>query len=218
MTANTKNEIHEYCEENSSKPSQFLDLLTAFTWKNTTNPRQLSGHIQGKLLSVFVKLMKPKIILEIGTFTGYSTASLLENLPSDGEIHTIEADKELYFKTQEFWRLNQNSNQIRFHFGSALDIIPNFKFKADLIFVDADKKNYTNYFNLTFPLLNEGGLMIFDNTLWSGKVTDIKERETDNDTKIMHQFNQYLNNNSNCEVLILPIRDGLTVVTKKLSS
>ncbi len=215
--ANTKNEIHEYCEENSSKPSLFLDLLTSFTWKNTTNPRQLSGHIQGKLLSLFVKILKPKIVLEIGTFTGYSTASLLENLPADSQIHTIEADKELYFKTQEFWKSNLHANQIHFHFGNALDIIPSLKFEADLIFVDADKKNYMNYFNLCFPLLCDGGIMIFDNTLWSGKVADLKERETDNDTKIMHQFNQYLNTKTDCDVLILPIRDGLTLITKKLS-
>jgi predicted O-methyltransferase YrrM len=216
MITNSKNEILEYCEKNSSNPSIFLELLTAFTWKNTTNPRQLSGHIQGKLLSLIVRLMKPKMVLEIGTFTGYSTASLLEYLPIESEIHTIEADKEIFFKTQEFWKLNDTSKRINFHYGIALDIIPTLKIKSDLIFIDADKRNYINYFDLCLPLLQENGVMIFDNTLWSGKVAQKKERESNTDTRIMHEFNVYIKNNEFCEVLLLPIRDGLTILTKKI--
>ncbi len=206
--------INEYCHRHSSPESQFLQAIHSFTWKNMLNPRMLSEHIQGSFLSHLVAITQPKNILEIGTFTGYSTACLLKNLPQNAQLHTIEAHEETLFKTREFWKLHKKEHLVHWHAGEALKIIPNLNFLADIIFVDADKSNYKEYLNACLPLLAQNGMMLFDNTLWSKRVINEVDLIKDKDTKNMHEFNEFAYKNENLAVTILPIRDGITLIRK----
>lgn len=214
MHPNWQDSLHIYCEQNSSKEPDFLKENTAFAWLKTFNPRQLSGKLQGQFLAMLVSLKNPKTILEIGTFTGYATACLTVNASEDSEIHTIEADEEMAFKTQSFWKNYPFMQKVQFHVGPALQVLPNLNIQPDFIFVDADKANYIHYFQCCLPLLKKGGIMLFDNTLWSGKVIDPKLCMNDKDTKNMHQFNQLLAKCESWQTVLLPIRDGLTMVIK----
>ena len=214
MHPDWQDKLHLYCEQNSSPEQQYLKDVTAFTWRNMLNARQLSGKLQGQLLSMLVALKNPQCILEIGTFTGYATACLTENASQETQIHTIEADLETAFKTKSFWKNYNFMNNLQFHEGPALEILPPLNLNPDFIFVDADKHNYINYFNMCFPLLQKGGIMLFDNTLWSGKVLDNEFIQNDKDTKNMHAFNQEIAKCTNWKTLLLPIRDGLTAIIK----
>jgi caffeoyl-CoA O-methyltransferase len=203
-----------YCENMSSNEPSYLTDIVSFTWKNTVNPRQLSGHLQGRLLAMFSSLIQPDCILEVGTFTGYSTLCLAEGLHKEGKLHSIEADSENHFKAGLLIAKSPFSEKIILHQGEALVVLPKLSIKPNLIFVDADKVNYENYFHLCFPMLKPGGLIIFDNTLWSGKVLESHLVEKDADTLNMHNFNLMLKNYPNIELVMLPIRDGLTVIRK----
>ena len=183
-----QDQIHQYCEQMSSPESPFLQAINDFTWKKMINPRMLSGHLQGQLLSSLVALKQPQCILEIGTFTGYAT-------------HT-------------FWNQNNPNHPVQWHMGEALSIIPNLKIYPDFIFVDADKSNYAAYLDLCLPLLSIGGVMLFDNTLWSKRVINQTDLQNDKDTQNMHAFNQYLKSHDNLQITLMPIRDGLTLVQK----
>lgn len=214
MHPDWQNKIHQYCEKYSSKESDFLQDVTSFTWRNTINARQLSGHLQGLVLSTLVNLKKPHCLLEIGSFTGYSTACFASNLSDLTEIHVIEADQEILYKAKTFWQDYDFMQKINWHCGEGLLVFPSLDIEPDFVFIDADKKNYLNYFNLIFPKLKSGGLMLFDNTLWSGKVIQIEDGLIDKDTQIMHAFNEKLSECTYWKTVILPIRDGLTLVTK----
>lgn len=178
------------------------------------NPRMLSGHLQGHLLSSLVSLKQPHCILEIGTFTGYATACLLQFLPKSSELHSIEADSEIAHKTHTFWSQNNPKHPVQWHVGEALSIIPNLKIQPDFIFVDADKSNYPAYLDLCLPLLPIGGVILFDNTLWSKRVINETDLQNDKDTQNMHAFNQYLKSHDTVQITLLPIRDGLTLLQK----
>lgn len=211
MHPDWQNQTHQYCENYSSSEPEVLQKLTQFTWLRTVNPRQLSGHLQGRFLAQLVQIFQPKKILEIGTFTGYATYCLAENAPNDAEIISIEADAEIAHKCQQFWKDYPLGNRVNWKVGPATTFLSQLS-NIDLIFIDADKHNYKTYFDMCLPLLNPNGVMIFDNTLWSGKVvTGSKDRDTQN----MHQFNEYVNNHSGVNVTLLPIRDGLTWVSPK---
>lgn len=214
MHPDWQNEITEYCEKHSSEESDLLCELTAWTWKNTVNPRMLSGKMQGAMLSMFSKMMKPDCILELGTFTGYSALCLLEGLTENGNLHSIEADPENAWKAARFIEKHPRGKQIKIHVGEALFVIPELKLKPNIIFVDADKVNYSHYLKMCFPILETGGLMLFDNTLWSGRVLNENDRQNDADTAVMHKFNEELNDLPGAKVLMLPVRDGLTLVFK----
>ncbi len=214
MHPNWQDNLHLYCEQNSSPVPDFLKKNTAFAWLKTFNPRQLSGKLQGQFLSVLVSLKNPKTILELGTFTGYATACLAVNANNNAQIHTIEADTEMAFKTKNFWKQYAFMDRVNFHVGPALEVIPTLQIEPDFIFIDADKANYINYFKLCFPMLKSGGIMLFDNTLWSGKVLDEQLRVKDKDTVNMHNFNQELAKCSSWQTVLLPMRDGLTMVVK----
>lgn len=214
MHPDWQNKIHQYCEKYSSKESDFLQGITSFTWRNTINARQLSGHLQGLVLSTLVNLKKPECLLEIGSFTGYSTACFASNLSNQTQIHVIEADQEILFKAKSFWKDYDFMQKINWHCGEGLTVFPTLKIEPDFVFIDADKKNYINYFNMIFPSLKSGGLMIFDNTLWSGKVIQLEQGFNDKDTQTMHAFNEKLSECTDWKTVILPIRDGLTLVTK----
>ncbi len=214
MHPNWQDNLHLYCEQNSSPEPSFLKDNTSFAWLRTFNPRQLSGKLQGQLLSMLVSIKNPKTILEIGTFTGYATACLTQNASPNCEIHTIEADAEIAFKTKSFWNNYPFMNKVQFHVGPALEVLPTLNIQPDFIFIDADKLNYMNYFNACLPILRSGGIMLFDNTLWSGKVLDANIRTKDKDTINMHLFNQEIAKCTSWQTVLLPIRDGLTAIVK----
>lgn len=178
------------------------------------NPRMLSGHLQGQLLSSLVALKQPQCILEIGTFTGYATACLLQSLPKSSEIHSIEADPEIAHKTHLFWHQQNPQHPVKWHVGEALSVIPNLQIQPDFIFVDADKSNYAAYLDVCLPLIPINGVMLFDNTLWSRRVINDNDLKNDKDTQNMHAFNKYLRSHDNIHITLLPIRDGLTLVQK----
>jgi predicted O-methyltransferase YrrM len=200
----------------STPEDPFLQAIHRFTWKKMINPRMLSEHLQGLMLSQLVALHKPKIILEIGTFTGYATACLLKNLPQGSELHTIEADLETHWKTKEFWKTQGKDHMVNWHHGNAVDILKrwNKRLPLDFVFVDADKSNYINYLNHIKEMLNPNGIVLFDNTLWSNRVLNLEDREKDKDTKNMHEFNKFALSLPEFETLLIPIRDGLTMMRK----
>lgn len=214
MHPDWQDKIHLYAEDRSSPEPLHLQKVTEFTWKKMINPRQLSGHLQGRLLANLVTLKNPKCILEIGSFTGYSTACLTENLGEDAHIYSIEADAETAYKAQQFWKEYPFMERVNWHIGPALEVIPTLDIEADFIFVDADKKNYKNYLDLCLSIMPKGGVILFDNTLWSGKVIDEIQQKNDADTKNMHEFNEYLASKNNISTVLLPLRDGLTMSIK----
>ena len=214
MHPDWQNQIHVYCENYSSSEPEVLQKLTQYTWRKTVNPRQLSVHLQGRFLAHMVHLLQPLKILEIGTFTGYATYCLAQNALPNTEITTIEADAEIAYKGQQFWKNEAIFPKINWRVGNAIEIMGEFE-NIDLMFIDADKHNYQNYFELGLKCLSNRGVMLFDNTLWSGKVVS---HETDKDTQKMHEFNTYVAQHPEVMVTLLPIRDGLTWVSKKPNS
>ena len=206
--------IENYVESLSDSETPLLKEISEYTHKNVHQPRMLSGHLQGRILSFISKIISPKNILEIGTYTGYSALCLAEGLQEDGRLITIDKDKELYEKVNSFFKKSELGKNIKQKIGIALDIIPTLELNYDLVFIDADKKNYKNYFDMVFPKVNVGGIIIVDNVLWSGKVTQLDKYQNDKIAVYMNEFNRYINNHKNISKLILPIRDGLTLITK----
>lgn len=202
--------IDEYVVAHSqSEPPLLLDLQRE-TWQKVLQPRMLSGHLQGRILSMLSKLIQPSRILEIGTYTGYSALCLAEGLQADGEIHTIDINEELVAFQRKYFDRSPYGSQIFQHLGNALDIIPTLKNTFDLVFIDADKNNYPKYLELVIPKLKSGSVILSDNVLWSGKVVE-KLKEEDDDTKALLQYNKLLNEHPKLETVILPVRDGLTI-------
>ncbi|MEC7858187.1 MAG: O-methyltransferase [Bacteroidota bacterium] len=206
--------IENYVESLSDSETPLLKEISEYTHKNVHQPRMLSGHLQGRILSFISKIISPKNILEIGTYTGYSALCLAEGLQEDGRLITIDKDKKLYEKVNSFFKKSELGKNIKQKIGIALDIIPTLELNYDLVFIDADKKNYKNYFDMVFPKVNVGGIIIVDNVLWSGKVTQLDKYQNDKIAVYMNEFNRYINNHKNISKLILPIRDGLTLITK----
>ncbi len=215
MHPDWQDDLHQYCEKHSSSEPELLQNLTAYTWRNTTNPRMLSGQLQGRFLAMMASLTKAECILEIGTFTGYSTLCLAEGLAPNGVLHSIEANAEMAWKAQQWVAKHPNHKLIQIHAGEALQVIPGLQLTPDLIFVDADKQQYAEYLDCCLPILKQGGLMLFDNTLWSGRVLNEEDCQNDPDTRSMHLFNQKVAKTSGVEVVLLPMRDGLTLIRKK---
>ena len=202
-----------YCITNSSRESEILRELNRQTHIRTLNPRMICGKHQGRFLSMISKIIKPKKILEIGTFTGYSTLCLAEGLEKEGEIDTIDNNYELKKIQNYFFNLSKLQDKINQFTCDAMEILPKLKDKYDLIFLDADKKNYLNYLNLIVPLLSKKGVLISDNVLWSGKVISVNENN-DSETEILKKFNHKLSNHKNLETVLLPIRDGISLSMK----
>jgi caffeoyl-CoA O-methyltransferase len=207
-------DIEQYAEEHTQEEPQLLKELNLETWQTVLAPRMLSGPLQGRLLSLIAQLIRPKAILEIGTYTGYSALCLSEGLAEDGVLHTIDRNAELRTLQQKYFNRSGKGSQIIAHLGDAMAILPGLDQKFDLVFIDADKSNYLNYLNLVTPMLNSGGLLISDNVLWSGKVTQ-EVNANDSDTKVLQEFNKQLKTHSEYQTVLLPIRDGLSVARKK---
>jgi caffeoyl-CoA O-methyltransferase len=203
-----------YVVRHSEDEPTLLKALTRETYQKILQPRMLSGHYQGRVLSVLSKLIRPKVILEIGTFTGYSALCLAEGLSLDGVLHTIDINEELVDFQRTYFDKSDYGSQIIQHLGPALDIIPTLDTHFDLVFIDADKTNYINYFNQIIDKLNPGGVILSDNVLWSGKVIEALE-PNDLSTKIVLEYNKLLKEDPRIETVLLPIRDGLTVSIRK---
>jgi caffeoyl-CoA O-methyltransferase len=203
-------ELEDYIEQHSEKEPEILAALNKETYQKILLPRMLSGHFQGRVLSMLSKLIRPLNILEIGTFTGYSALCLCEGMQENGMLHTIDVKEELVDFQRKHFDTSPWGNQIIQHLGEALEIIPTLELKFDLIFIDADKENYINYFELIVPKMNKGGIILSDNVLWSGKVLEPLNPK-DISTKILLDYNLLLKNDPRVETVLLPIRDGLTV-------
>lgn len=206
--------LDEYIVKHSQDEPELLQQLTRETYQKILQPIMLSGPYQGRVLSMISKLINPKSILELGTFTGYSTLCLAEGLHAEGEIHTIDVNEELVDFQRKYFNKSDYGNQIHQHLGNALDVIPKLDKTFDLVFIDADKPNYVNYFHLIIDKLNSGGIILSDNVLWHGKVIEELDPK-DNSTKVVLEYNTILKEDSRIETVMFPIRDGLTISRKK---
>lgn len=206
--------LDHYVVEHSQQEPKLLQELTRETYQKILQPIMLSGPYQGRVLSMVSKIVRPNAILELGTFTGYATLCLAEGLHSNGVIHTIDIDEELHDFQRKYFDKSDFGHQIIQHTGNALDIIPELNKTFDLVFIDADKPNYSNYFHLIIDKLNVGGIILSDNVLWHGKVVEAID-EKDKSTKAVLEYNTLLKNDPRIETVVLPIRDGLTISRKK---
>ena len=206
--------IEEYILSHSDDEGALLKALERDAHVNLLRPRMLSGHLQGRILKMFCRMMQPRRVLEIGTYTGYATLCLAEGLPEDGLVHTLEINDEM--EDFIFKYLNQSPLQekIRVHFGDALEIIPQLDEQFDLVFIDADKRLYSAYYDLVFPKVRAGGLILADNTLWDGKVVE-NIPASDKQSLGILAFNEKIKQDERVEKVILPLRDGLTMIWKK---
>lgn len=205
--------LDSYVVKHSEDEPELLQQLTRETYQKILNPRMLSGHYQGRILSMISKLVNPKTILEIGTYTGYSALCLAEGLQELGELHTIDINEELVDFQRNYFDKSEYGNQIFQHLGDALDIIPKLNKTFDLVFIDADKDRYTAYFNIIIEKLNIGGIILSDNVLWSGKIIEPLQPD-DISTKALLEYNTLLKEDKRVETVVLPIRDGLTISRK----
>jgi caffeoyl-CoA O-methyltransferase len=203
-------DLLDYVTKHSNEEPQILKDLTRETYQKVLLPRMLSGPLQGRFLSVLSKIIRPKKILEIGTYTGYATLCLAEGLAPNGVIDTLDKNEELLDFQRKYFNRSGYGDQINQHLGNAIDIIPKLSSDYDFVFLDADKTNYINYFELIIPKMNPGGVILSDNVLWSGKV--IKEADVkDKDTQVLQEFNKLLATDTRVESVLLPLRDGLTI-------
>ena len=213
MSDIVNNKIEDYIRKNSSKEPKILKDLNKETYLKVLNPRMLSGHLQGRFLSIITKLIKPKKILEIGTYTGYSAICMAEGLIENGIIHTIDINEELVSIQNKYFAKSKCNNSIIQHVGDARNIIKSINEKFDLVFLDADKENYIEYYELVIEKVRKGGLIIADNVLWTGKVVE-PEKDDDELTQYLIDFNKMINEDDRVENIILPLRDGLNVILK----
>ena len=203
-------DLENYVANHSQQEPELLVRLSKETHQKILQPRMLSGHFQGRVLSMLSKIINPKSILEIGTYTGYAALCLAEGLQANGTLDTIDINEELEEIQKKYFDLSEYSHQIMQHIGDAIEIIPTLNKKFDLVFIDADKENYINYFHLIVPLMHKGGIILSDNVLWSGKVLE-EVKTNDKSTQILLDYNKIINEDSRVETVLLPIRDGLTV-------
>lgn len=207
-------DLDDYVVAHSADEPELLQQLNRETYQKILQPRMLSGHYQGRVLSMISKLVNPKNILEIGTYTGYSALCLAEGMQSNGEIHTIDINEELVDFQRKYFDKSGYGNKIHQYLGNALEIIPKLDISFDLVFIDADKENYSNYFNVIIDKLHSGAIILSDNVLWSGKVLDTSFKKEDTSTPALIEYNKLLKNDKRIETVVLPIRDGLTISRK----
>ena len=206
--------LAEYCENHTSPESELLSKLNRDTHVKVISSRMLSGHLQGRVLSFISKLQKPTFIVEVGTYTGYSALCLAEGLSENGKLLSIDVNEETSYYAQSFINQSVYKNKIDLVVADAKAVIPDIAEPIDLVFIDADKKNYLSYYHLLIDKLSTGGLIIADNVLWSGKIT-MPASDMDRETLALHEFNNFIQNDERVENMLLPIRDGLMVIRKK---
>ena len=203
-------DLENYASEHTDNEPLLLQELSKRTHLTVLQPRMISGHLQGRFLSLLSKMIHPKTILEIGTYTGYATLCLAEGLPANGTLHTIDIKEELIDLQREFFDRSGYGSQIVQHLGKAADIIPTLNTTFDLVFIDADKQNYPLYFDLVIKKMNQGGIILSDNVLWSGKVVE-EVKHNDKHTQALMAYNKKIKNDPRVETVLLPIRDGITL-------
>ena len=206
--------LAEYCENHTSPESELLSKLNRDTHVKVVSSRMLSGHLQGRVLSFISRLQKPTFIVEVGTYTGYSALCLAEGLSENGKLLSIDVNEETSYYAQSFINQSVYKNKIELVVADAKAVIPDIAEPIDLVFIDADKKNYLSYYHLLIEKLTNGGLIIADNVLWSGKIT-MPVSDMDRETLALHEFNNFIQNDERVENMLLPIRDGLMVIRKK---
>jgi predicted O-methyltransferase YrrM len=206
--------IDTYILRHMDEESDYLKALYRQTHLKLINPRMTSGHLQGRLLKMLVQMIRPSRILEIGTFTGYSALCMAEGLPSDGLIHTYEIDDELEDFTRPWIEGSPYGHKVCFHIGNALDEVPSLGETFDLVFMDGDKRQYMDYYEMALAYTSKNAFILADNTLWDGHVVD-KDYLNDRQTKAINEFNAFVATDKRVEKLILPLRDGLTMIRKK---
>ena len=204
--------LDKYVCEHTANESDLLKKINRETHLEVLQPRMLSGHFQGRVLSMFSKMIRPERILEIGTYTGYSALCLAEGLTPNGKLVTIDINEELAARVKGYFDESPYSHQIDYLIGDAMELIPALNEKWDIVFIDADKDNYINYYQLVFPMVKVGGYIIADNVLWSGKVIDPSQH--DKDTLILREYNQLVHQDDRVEEVLFPIRDGLMIARK----
>ncbi len=207
-------ELDHYVEKHTTKESDLLYQLNRETHLKVLNPRMLSGAFQGRFLSMISKMIQPKRILELGTYTGYSAFSFLEGLDPNGKIITIDINEELEDMVRKYIAEFDAENRIEYILGNAVEIIPTLKDQFDLVFIDADKENYCLYYDLVFDLIKPGGYILADNVLWSGKVVGDYDK-SDKDTRVLMDYNRKVTEDTRVETILLPLRDGLMLTRKK---
>ena len=204
--------LDKYVCEHTANESDLLKKINRETHLEVLQPRMLSGHFQGRVLSMFSKMIRPERILEIGTYTGYSAICLAEGLKPNGKLVTIDINEELASRVRGYFAESPYSHQIDYLIGDAMELIPALNEKWDIVFIDADKHNYINYYHLVFSMVKVGGYIIADNVLWSGKVIDSSQH--DKDTLILREYNQLVHQDDRVEEVLFPIRDGLMIARK----
>ncbi|MGB2370594.1 MAG: O-methyltransferase [Flavobacteriaceae bacterium] len=205
-------QLQQYIDDHSMEESDLLKALDRETHQKVLQPRMLSGSYQGRLLALLAKMIGPKKILEVGTYTGYATLCMAEGLTTGGSIDTIDHNEELADMQRRYFDQSPYGNQIVQHLGEAKDILKTLSGPYDLVFLDADKENYPHYFDLIIDKLETGGILLSDNVLWSGKVL---EKATDEATSALQEYNHKINTDVRVETVVLPIRDGLTITRKR---
>lgn len=206
--------IEEYILSHSDDEGELLAALNRDANVNLLRPRMLSGHLQGRILKMFCRMLAPKRVLEIGTYTAYATLCMAEGMAPDGRIHTIEINDEMEDFINKYLERSPHKEKITVHFGDALEVIPKLGGEFDLVFIDADKRLYSEYYDLVFPMVRPGGLILADNTLWDGHVVEVP-RSADKQTLGIMAFNDKIKRDDRVEKVILPLRDGLTMIWKK---
>lgn len=207
-------EIDTYILSHIDEEGELLSALNRDAHVNLLRPRMLSGHLQGRILKMFCRMTRPRRVLEIGTYTAYATLCMAEGLDEDGLIHTIEINDEMEDFIQKYLPRSPHKDKIRLHIGDAMEIIPRLDETFDMVFIDADKRQYAAYYDLVFPYVRKGGLILADNTLWDGKVVE-NTPPSDKQTQGILFFNEKIKNDDRIEKVILPLRDGLTMMWKK---
>ncbi|MDR3653015.1 MAG: class I SAM-dependent methyltransferase [Paludibacter sp.] len=206
--------LEDYITAHSDVEPDYLAKLNRVTHLRTINPRMLSGHFQGRVLAMFCHMIQPKVVLELGTFTGYSALSMAEGMPEEGILHTIDCDDELEDFLNDTFANSEHGHKIKLHIGDALTEIGKLNETLDLVFIDADKREYLAYYEAVLPKVRKGGFILTDNTLWDEKVLKPVDPK-DKDTVAIMQFNDFIAADNRIEKVLLPIRDGLTLIRKK---
>lgn len=209
-------DLQRYTEQHTTPESPLLQRLDRETNLKALYPKMISGHLQGRVLSMFSHMIRPKRILEIGTFTGYSAICMAEGLAEDGELITIDKNRELEDMVINYLREADLDSKVHCIIGDAIEVIPELKGTFDLIYLDADKENYCNYFELIIDRLNPGGYLLADNVLWYGKVLDNFSKKPDRETAAIKEFNQLVHKDARVENVLLPIRDGIMILRKRV--